>query len=82
MMHMINLAADLSAIYPGGRFDLGCWERTLRAAAPELADLCLADMNADLRAGLIDFDRDLLPVLNAAFREAEERAAPSPPLRK
>ena len=74
MMHMINLAADLSPIYPGGRFDLGCWERTLRAAAPELADLCLADMNADLRAGLIDFDRDLLPVLNAAFREAEERA--------
>lgn len=72
-MRIINLAADLSPIYPGGQFDLACWERTLRTADPELADLCLADMNADLRAGLIDFDRDLLPVLNAAFREEAER---------
>ena len=73
MMRIVNLAADLSPIYPGGRFDLNCWERTLRAADPELAELCLNDMKGDVNAGLVDFDRDLLPVLNAAFREAEER---------
>ena len=73
MIRIVNLAADLSPIYPGGQFDLSCWERAIRAADPELADLCLQDMNADLRAGLTNFDRDLLPVLNAAFREENAR---------
>lgn len=73
-LHITNLATDLSPIYPGGQFDLARWEETLRAENAELADLCLKDMNADVEAGMIDFDRDLLPVLNAAFREEGERA--------
>lgn len=73
-MRITNLATDLSPIYPGGQFDLACWEETLRAENAELVDLCLKDMNADVEAGMIDFDRDLLPVLNAAFREEGERA--------
>lgn len=72
-MRIINLAADLSPIYPGGRFDLACWERFIRAADPALADCCLTDMNADIAAGLVDFERDLRPVLDACWRDAAIR---------
>ena len=73
MMRIINLATDLSPIYPNGCFHLDCWEKTLRTADPELAELCLQDMRADIHAGLVNFERDLLPVLNAAYREEAER---------
>ena len=53
-MRIISLAADLSPIYPEGRFDLACWERTLSVADPELTALCLQDMNADIAGGLGD----------------------------
>ena len=74
MLRIINLATELSPIYPGGRFDLACWERFLRAADPALAELCLADMNADIAAGMIRFDRDLQPVLDACWQDAGARA--------
>lgn len=66
-MRIMNLATDLSPIYPGGQFDLACWEQTLQAADPDLAALCLADMQADIKAGLIRFEEHLLPVLQAAY---------------
>ena len=73
-MRITNLATDLSPICPGGQFDLACWEKVLRAENADLADLCLKDMNADVEAGMISFEGDVLPVLNAAFREEGERA--------
>lgn len=73
-MRSTNLATDLSSICPGGQFDLACWEKFLRAENADLADLCLKDMNADIEAGMISFEGDVLPVLNAAFREEGERA--------
>lgn len=72
-MRIISLVEDLTPLYPGGRFDPGCWEAFMRAADPALAELCLADMNGDISAGLVDYDRDLLPVLNACWREAAVR---------
>lgn len=72
-MRIINLAADLSPIYPGGRFDLACWEAYIRRADPSLADLCLEDMKTDIAAGMVDFDRDLKPVLDACWRDAPAR---------
>ena len=74
MLRIINLATELSPIYPGGRFDLACWERFIRAADPALAELCLADMNADIAAGMIRYDRDLQPVLDACWQDAGARA--------
>lgn len=78
-MRIINLAADLSPIYPGGRFDLTGWERFIRAADPALCDLCLADMRGDIAAGLLDYERQALPVLNACWQDAalRERAIAS-----
>ena len=73
-MRITNLATDLSPICSGGQFDLACWEKVLRAENADLADLCLKDMNADVEAGMISFEGDVLPVLNAAFREEGERA--------
>ena len=73
-MRITNLATDLTPIFPGGQFDLACWEKALRAENADLADLCLKDMNADVEAGMISFEGDVLPVLNAAFREEGERA--------
>ncbi|MBQ2954435.1 MAG: hypothetical protein IJE07_12960 [Clostridia bacterium] len=72
-MRIINLATDLSPIYPGGRFDLCCWERFIRAADPALADLCLGDMRGDIAAGLLDYERQALPVLDACWRDAAVR---------
>lgn len=72
-MRITNLATDLSPICPGGQFDLACWEKALRAENADLAALCLKDMNADVEAGMISFEGDVLPVLNAAFCEEGER---------
>ena len=72
-MRIIDLAADLSPIYPGGRFDLACWERFIRAADPALAELCLADMRGDIAAGIIDYGHQVLPVLDACWRDAAVR---------
>ena len=46
-MRITSLVGDLTPLYPGGRFDPGCWEAFMRAADPALAELCLADMNGD-----------------------------------
>ena len=73
-MRIINLAADLTPIYPGGRFDLTCWEEYIRAADPALADLCLADMRGDIAAGLLDYEAQVLPVLNGCWQNAAVRA--------
>ena len=73
-MRIINLAADLTPIYPGGRFDLTCWEEYIRAADPALADLCLADMRGDIAAGLLDYEEQMLPVLNGCWQQSAVRA--------
>ena len=59
-MRITSLVGDLTPLYPGGRFDPGCWEAFMRAADPALAELVKKYSSEEWRYGRrIPFDVEL-----------------------
>lgn len=67
-MKITDTFNDICNCYPNGKFDLNCWERYAENICPALKDKIKAD------AADYDFERDILPVLQAAYADRDKLA--------
>ena len=72
-MNIIDTSDALLAAFDADGFDMERWVRYIDGAKPGVKELCVADMEACLRAGC-SWEGDYLPVLNGVVRKPEKRA--------
>ncbi len=65
-MKITDTFDDIWQCYPNGRFDLSCWELYAKKISTTFADK-IKDDTADY-----DFERDILPVLQAAYADKDK----------
>ena len=71
-MNVIDISR-IDPAYENGVFSLERWKEYIREAYPSAEKLCLDDLAECLNAGL-SWEIDYMPMLNAAFENAEARA--------
>ncbi len=72
-LRVLDTSPEMEIFCARGAFDRAAWERYMDAALPGGKELCAADLRESLDKGL-DWERDYLPVLDAACRDAAGRA--------
>ena len=73
-MNLIDTSEQMLSAFDSGRFALEKWEAYMDAFLPKAKAPCLADMRQCLKAGFC-WETDFFPVLNAVYRDQEERKA-------
>lgn len=72
-MRVLNHTLDISSIFPNGKFDFSQWEHYADQILPGLAELYCSDMHACISTGMVSYEKDYLPVLQAAFDNETQR---------
>lgn len=66
-MKITNGLKDMLAVYENGEFNLKKWCNYIETVYNGLGKLCLDDMQQTLATGLVDFENDYMPILNAVY---------------
>lgn len=64
-MRIISAINNILNIYPNGSFEIAKWKVYINNINPHLEHLCVDDMNEAITTGLVTYENDYLPVLNA-----------------
>lgn len=65
-MRILNTMDRMADCFVDGRFSMSAWQKYIGRFSPQLAEKCRQD------AMEYDFERDVLPVLNAAAADGEK----------
>ncbi|MBQ8408312.1 MAG: hypothetical protein IJY39_05550 [Clostridia bacterium] len=64
MLRIVDTYSELTSLFQSG-FDIDKWKRYLNDCYEGAAELCLNDLKECIDAGIYDYERDILPIINA-----------------